>query len=657
MINWLDDYSVVSNLYEFWIVAKANTMHLESEFIRLQVAFDAPRLAAEIKQIDTNLWGNSESMATDVTHHELNFLQNSDEVQQRCVYLSSLLASLVSIAGKVSLIRVSSGTTFEGSINPAGLWQNKLQLVLCICLDADAKFITASTSQYSAKSGEVWVADSLQKLGMENPGNTESLYLLCESPGTAELWRSIRYSLSEQNEPQMKLIKVDEGSDNNPLKIIVDNQPAFMSPDAITVMMQRFMAGLAYLRNESETKYKSLNEDVEEFILDWRCQSLLANNIQQSMTAYQGLCTRVLSSVLPKLESLSWCNGRTGGRGRKAQTERKELGLASKFFEACITATINLQAVDKAMERDKELKANNINSIALNRFIDSALFESPIFIVAAPRSGSTMLFETLEQHRELWTLGDESHQLFESIPALHPASHGFESNALDAEDLNDEIGRSLLAGILRKLRNANGKKFSEMPDDAIGSGIRFLEKTPKNALRIPFLQALFPSAKFVYLYRDPEPNIGSIIDAWNSGKFVTYPRLPNWPGKPWSLLLSNGWQKFKHRPLAEIAAWQWASTNKKIINDLQKLPADKWIAINYSDVLQEKEAKLRELCAFSSIAFGPKMQALCKQDLPDSKYTLSKPNAEKWKRHQAEIDAAFEQIPEVSEVNKRLKEI
>ena len=30
-----------------------------------------------------------------------------------------------------------------------------------------------------------------------------------------------------------------------------------------------------------------------------------------------------------------------------------------------------------------------------------------------------------------------------------------------------------------------------------------LEKTPKNSLRVPFLNAVFPQALFVYLYREP----------------------------------------------------------------------------------------------------------------------------------------------------------
>jgi LPS sulfotransferase NodH len=39
--------------------------------------------------------------------------------------------------------------------------------------------------------------------------------------------------------------------------------------------------------------------------------------------------------------------------------------------------------------------------------------EKPIFIIAAPRSGSTLLFETLMRHQQLWSFGDEGHAWIE----------------------------------------------------------------------------------------------------------------------------------------------------------------------------------------------------------------------------------------------------
>ena len=54
--------------------------------------------------------------------------------------------------------------------------------------------------------------------------------------------------------------------------------------------------------------------------------------------------------------------------------------------------------------------------------------------------------------------------------------------------------------------------------------VRMLEKTPKNSLRIPFLRAVFPQARFIYLYRDVRQTLASMIEAWKSGQFRMYPQ-------------------------------------------------------------------------------------------------------------------------------------
>jgi hypothetical protein len=82
-----------------------------------------------------------------------------------------------------------------------------------------------------------------------------------------------------------------------------------------------------------------------------------------------------------------------------------------------------------------------------------------------------------------------------------------------------------------------------------------LEKTPKNALRIPFLVEAFPDARFIFLFRNAKQNISSLLDSWRSGRYMTYPRLPRWPAdRPWSHLLIPGWQDLAGRPLAEVVA-------------------------------------------------------------------------------------------------------
>ena len=95
-----------------------------------------------------------------------------------------------------------------------------------------------------------------------------------------------------------------------------------------------------------------------------------------------------------------------------------------------------------------------------------------------------------------------------------------------------------------------------------------IEKTPKNSLRVPFLRTVFPEARFVFLQRDARETVSSMIEAWGAGTFRTYPDLPGWPDGGWSLLLVPGWRALAGKPVAEIAARQWATTTDILLDDL-----------------------------------------------------------------------------------------
>ena len=135
------------------------------------------------------------------------------------------------------------------------------------------------------------------------------------------------------------------------------------------------------------------------------------------------------------------------------------------------------------------------------------LYHQPIFIVAAPRSGSTLLFETLARNRAFCTLGGESHRQIESIAALRPASKKHASNLLSAEDATPAIAQQIRRNFNQSLTSSDGRQVDCSAGIASGARIRLLEKTPKNALRIGFFKQIFPDCRFIYLYRQPEGNI------------------------------------------------------------------------------------------------------------------------------------------------------
>ncbi len=177
-----------------------------------------------------------------------------------------------------------------------------------------------------------------------------------------------------------------------------------------------------------------------------------------------------------------------------------------------------------------------------------------------------------------------------------------------------------------------------------------LEKTPKNALRVPFLAAVFPEARFIYLHRDPRQVLSSMMEAWASGRFRMYPNLPNWKGLPWSLLLVPGWQDLIGRPLHHIVAAQWHTTTHLLLDDLERVPADRWAVASYAALVADPEPEIRRLCAAVSLDWDRALTG----ELPLSRYTVSPPHPQKWQRHAAEIESVVPLIRDQIDRAERL---
>jgi len=270
---------------------------------------------------------------------------------------------------------------------------------------------------------------------------------------------------------------------------------------------------------------------------------------------------------------------------------------------------------------------------------------SPLFIVAAPRSGSTLLFETLAHSEHLCSVGGEAHWLIENHIELRPGSPGIDSNRLTASQATDHLRDDIIDQIVARLVDYAGN-----PVDADGNRI-FLEKTPKNALRIPFFDRIFPCARFVFLWRDPRESISSIIEAWRSGRFETYRHVSGFDG-PWSLLLPPGYQQLRDRPLEEIAAFQWESTNRIILEDIEALGPERSLRLSYSDLIADAAASVRRILNFASIEVDLALTHHLHSPLPHSRYTQTAPAAGKWRMNEAQIERV---LPKVEDTWRRLQ--
>jgi len=280
----------------------------------------------------------------------------------------------------------------------------------------------------------------------------------------------------------------------------------------------------------------------------------------------------------------------------------------------------------------------------------SNIFKQPIIILSAPRAGSTLLFELLAQAKDLWTIGGESHAAIEGIPQFRPGYQGSISNVLTDKD-GDQHSISLLKQTFQNsLINRDRKKYSLESNGAI----RFLEKTPKNSLRIRFLNKVFPDAKFIFLVRDPKENISSILDAWNSKNFITYPNLPDFKDR-WSLLLLPNWPDLKNKSNPEIATRQWQTCNETILNELKEIPNDRWTIVNYQDLILNPDNVISKTCEFIGVEKDQHLTDITNNRLSLSEFTLTAPKNNKWHKNASLLFPHMSKLTNIiAEINKLL---
>lgn len=211
------------------------------------------------------------------------------------------------------------------------------------------------------------------------------------------------------------------------------------------------------------------------------------------------------------------------------------------------------------------------------------------------------------------------------MPGFHPAQRGWSSNRLEAADADAARAELLAERFYRALRDRDARP----PGGTAG----MIEKTPKNSLRIPFLAEVFPDARFLYLYRDPEPTIASMIEAWESGRFVTYPRLEGWGTPPWSLLLVPGWRSLIGEPIERIVARQWAETTTILLDDLAALPPERVGAVSYDRFLEHPQATVTTVCGSLGLDWDRRLG----DTLPLSPTVVTPPEPGKWRGREAAV--------------------
>jgi hypothetical protein len=296
----------------------------------------------------------------------------------------------------------------------------------------------------------------------------------------------------------------------------------------------------------------------------------------------------------------------------------------------------------------------------------------------------------LSEIPELWSIGSESKAIIEHYH--HPAAKRWLSGELAAEDLSSESRRYILRTFERRAapgsywrwvndlrRSLNRRRWyaaikrgSRSDSPAAGlravpasglaaaqkvarlrnvllpprGAIRLLDKSPEHCLRLPFLSALFPDARIIFVTRSAWSNIASMIEGWQQPYLFPGYQTPvtvTAPGQSrgrWAFTLIPGWRELVNRPIEEICARQWVSCNEAVLDYLAGAEALPELSVRYEEFVASPITALETIAAFLELPVD-RIPAY-REPLPEVN-VVSPLGQEKWQR-QAKAIAPYEPV-------------
>ena len=257
------------------------------------------------------------------------------------------------------------------------------------------------------------------------------------------------------------------------------------------------------------------------------------------------------------------------------------------------------------------------------------------------RQGTTLVYKTLSESREIGSLQRETHDFWTE---LHPLqAKNWDTHGLGAADAS-----------------APERDFVSRYFYARTGHHRWVDKNNQNGLCVPYLHALFPDAVFVYVKRSSGDNLNSLIEGWGKPEeFATWSdRLPervNIEGryKKWCFFLAEGWRDYLDRRIEEVCAFQYQAINQAILEAKARIPPEQWVEIFYEDFLRDPVETFRRVFQACGLRFDQALEKHCAEVLDIPYNVFSEIRLDKWKDGRNR-DKVAQALPQVAQVSARM---
>ncbi len=256
---------------------------------------------------------------------------------------------------------------------------------------------------------------------------------------------------------------------------------------------------------------------------------------------------------------------------------------------------------------------------------------TPIFLLGNVRSGTTMV-------QDLFALHPDVTSWFEPRTVWMYADPGRNHDRFDAQDARPRVIKYIRKRFL-KHQQANG-------------GLIVMEKTPSNLMRAPYMHAIFPESKFVYVVRHPFSYLSSAEFRWRQAvhlrrvieRFLEAPKtqLHHYAGRlfldhfrkkvlkrqhvsVWGVRYPGVMDDLKVLSTEQVIAKQWASCSEQMESDMDMIGREKFYCLRYEDLVSEPESNFSNVLAHFGMDMTEEIRTALNEQVDSSRST-------KWQR-------------------------
>ena len=428
-------------------------MKLRVRFLQLPVLFDAGQLAREVAAIPEGAWrphpqgypGN-DALTLITTNGDPDSDARGGAMGPTphllaCPYLMQVLDAIGATWGRSRLMRLSGAAEVTPHVDTDYYWRDHMRVHVPIVTQPTVRFLCGG-EQVNMAAGECWIFDTWSLHSVHNDASRARIHLVADTVGGRGMT-----TLMEQGRPAGDLRpgwapKVVAPRAGPPPKLAYEsrNVPTVMTPWELRDHVSFLMSEL----REPGPQTAVAGQILVRLRNTWHALWARSGDDEAAWPEYAA----ALEEAWPALEavgvnSVPLKNGMSLGRCLRALVFESALGGRSQGIDVEARATPVGTAAQATSPPRRSPSSDPV-------------FDRPIFIVSPPRSGSTLLFETLSAAPGIATIGGESHNLMEQVPAINPAARGWDSNRLTAADADLET-------LVDKTRILAGADASDIP--------------------------------------------------------------------------------------------------------------------------------------------------------------------------------------------------